>query len=145
MRRFSLIAFTLTTLFAGATLAADRQIDYGRITKEDASVNHRATADVDYGAMEASGFGNVADLLKSMTPEQRQQVLELAAKRQKELERMTPGQRKRLEAQLLEITNMIEGDVGFGNIDPAKLNTAKSKNLQGTLADIETYKRERVN
>ena len=49
-------------------------------------------SEVDYDAINAAGFADVGDLLKSMTPEQQKEVLRQAALKQKELEKRTPEQ-----------------------------------------------------
>lgn len=139
MLRLLLVISAASAIAASAAQAGDKKLNYGNIAKDD----RIEESDVNYNSMKAHGFDGVADLLEDMTPEQRREILDLAAERKQELEAMSPQERKALERQLRETAQMIEADVGFDNIDPAKLDAAKAKNTEGTMNDMGEFKKLR--
>ena len=129
----------LVLLAAGALIAPafaeQNQIDYSRITK-DTTIQE---GDVDLESMEAHGYGDIAEIYRQMTPEQKAAVLQAATARQKELEAMTPAERHKVEAQLKETAHMLEQNMGLENVDAAKLDTNKAKDVSGTMQDMKAY------
>lgn len=138
MLRLLLVISAASAIAASAAQAGDK-LNYGNIAKDD----RIEASDVNYNSMKARGFDGVADLLEDMTPEQRREILDLAAERKQELEAMSPQERKALERQLSETAQMIEADIGFDNIDPAKLEPTKAKTTEGTVTDIGEFKKLR--
>jgi len=92
-------------------------------------------ADINYNAMSNGGFNDVAQLLQEMTPQQRQAVLEQAAIKEQDLEKMTPAELESLRLQLRNIGDTIYMD----KIDPAKLDVAKSKPTPAIQKDLGNY------
>jgi hypothetical protein len=91
--------------------------------------------EINYNAISAAGFGDVARLLREMTPEQREAVLQQAAIKQQELQRMSPAEVEKLREQLRASGNTIEME----KIDPSKLDPNKSKSAAEIQNDLQTY------
>jgi|GEM_PF-5408502 len=97
---------TLIILMAAVTPASNARAQ---------QVNHRE--------FERAGFGDVGRLLQSMTPQQRSAILEQAAVKEKDLQKLTPQQLEQLRKQLREIANTME----ISKIDPQKLDVSQTK------------------
>ncbi len=95
---------------------------------------------VNYRAMEQGGFGDVAKLLKEMTPEQREAVMKQAKLQEKELEKLTPAEQESLRKQLRATANTIN----MQGVDPAKLDVAKTKSADDIRKDLGTYEEKRA-
>ncbi len=87
---------------------------------------------------ENEGFGGVAHLLESMTPEQRAEVMKQAAGKMDELQSMSPQQQQQLVKQMRDIATTID----FDNIDPAKLDASKSQSVADNQKNFDTYQKK---
>src|SRR5437868_4125235 len=94
--------------------------------------------EVNYQEMANAGFADVAELFKSMTPQQQTEILKQAAIKQEDLKQLTPAQLEALRAQLHHIKDTIYVD----QIDPAKLDPAKSKSTKDIQKDLDTYQQK---
>lgn len=94
---------------------------------------------INYHALKREGFREVADLLRSMTPEQREEILRQARQVGKDLEKMSPKERE----ALIKSLRGVQKDVDIENIDPEKLDPALSKDLHGIRKDIGKYEEKR--
>lgn len=91
--------------------------------------------DINYKSIEDAGFGQVSDVLKDMTPEQRAHLEREAENMLPELKAMTPSEIAELTQQLKEIQNTIDAST----IDAKKLDTTKIKSFGETQKDLDTY------
>lgn len=97
--------------------------------------------DINYRALETQGYGDVADILRDMTPEQRAEVLRQATMVQKDIENMTPEERYQLEVEMQQLNDVLfEGDTTY---DAQKLDPSKSKDLEGIRSDIDAFHKSR--
>ena len=94
--------------------------------------------DIHYDALRQDGFGEEADLIKSMTPEQRAEVMRQAEIKQQELKSLPPEKLEKLNTQLHDVHDTLYVD----QIDPAKLDVSKSKSTQATMKDIKVYQKK---
>lgn len=94
--------------------------------------------DIDYQAISNEGFGDVAELLRSMTPEQQKEILKQAAIKQQDLKKMSPEELRALKSQLRAV-----GDTFYMHkIDPEKLDASNSKSTQEIQADLNRYQKK---
>lgn len=94
-------------------------------------------AEPDYAAVRAEGFPEIAQLLASMTPQQRQAVLSQAGTAQHDLSRFTPAQIQALRAQLRQMTAGIDPH----QVDIGRLRVFPGKTAAQMQSDIVTYQR----
>jgi hypothetical protein len=95
-------------------------------------------AEINYSAMTDAGFGDVAELLKSMTPEQQEAILKQAAVKQEDLDKLSQEDADKLREQLRATADTIHID----KIDPAKLDVSKTKSTEQIKKDLETYQQK---
>lgn len=93
---------------------------------------------INYRALEQEGFGNIAQLLKSMTPEQQAAILKQAANEMKNLEAMAPQEREQLLQQMHHVASTLD----IENIDPEKLDPSKAKEMHQVQKDLSTYQQK---
>lgn len=89
-------------------------------------------------ADQAEISADVAKLLASMTPEQREAVLKQAAKNQKKLESLSPEERQKLEDKTVNTAKTMDLD----NVDPNKINVSRTRSVRGTEKDMDKYNRK---
>ena len=92
-------------------------------------------AEIDYAAISAAGFDDVAKLLQSMSPAQQQAVLDQAAVKQQDLQQMTPTELEALRAQLRAAGDTVDME----KIDPENLDVTKSKTAAEIQSDLKIY------
>ena len=92
-------------------------------------------AEINYTAVNEAGFSDVAELLKSMTPEQQAEIMRQASIKQKELAKLTPEQLEALRTQLCAVGNTI----AINKVDPEKLDPSKSKSTENISKDMKSY------
>ena len=135
MHHFLILIFLAAGALIAPALAQQNQIDYSRVTK-DTTIQEK---DVDLESMEAHGYGDIAEICRQMSPEQRAAILEAATARQKELEAMSPAERHKVEGDLKQAAGMLDQNMGLENVDASKLDTSKAKDVSGTMQDIKAY------
>lgn len=135
MHHFLILIFLAAGALIAPALAQQNQIDYSRVTK-DTTIQEK---DVDLESMEAHGYGDIAEIYRQMSPEQRAAILEAATARQKELEAMSPAERHKVEGDLKQAAGMLDQNMGLENVDASKLDTSKAKDVSGTMQDIKAY------
>jgi tRNA U34 5-carboxymethylaminomethyl modifying GTPase MnmE/TrmE len=94
--------------------------------------------DPNYQSMNKEGFGGVARLLESMTPQQRDAILKQAQANMGDLEKMSPQERQKLVAQMKQIAATID----FDKVDPAKLDPSKATGVAGNQKNFNTYQKK---
>ncbi len=94
--------------------------------------------DIDYAAMEKNGFADVASMLKSMTPEQRETIMKQARIKEQELQKLSPADLERLRRQLRKTADTIDID----KVDPDKLDPNKAKSAKHIQKDLDTYQKK---
>jgi len=99
------------------------------------SIQTATAQDKTYQDMQDAGFGDTAKLMQSMTPAQRQMVMQRAAAAQQNLQKLTPQQQEQLRQKLRTTQDTIQMD----RIDPNKLNTSQIKTSQDQMKDLDTY------
>jgi hypothetical protein len=95
-------------------------------------------AGIDYRAMEEQGFGDVAALMRSMSPQQQQEILAQAELKIQYLEKLSPQELQQLIEQLQKITSTIAMD----KIDAGKLDVSKSKDAGNIRQDLNIYQKK---
>jgi hypothetical protein len=100
--------------------------------------HHKKNDKINYHALEKEGFGNVADILKDMTPEQREEVLRQAKELEKELQTYSPEEREMLTDSL----RSLDGAIPQHGVEAKRLDPHKFKGLKGTKEDIKQYQRQ---
>lgn len=99
-------------------------------------VSYAAAKDkINNKSIEDAGFKSVSEILKKMSPEQLQQVIDEAEKLMPEVQAMNPKQLDDFTNRLLQVDNSIDvNSVDVKNIDPAT-----AKGLKSVEQDIEEY------
>ena len=93
---------------------------------------------IDYDALDKEGYGDIAEMLRSMTPQERASVLEEAGAKQEDLQKLSPEQLDHLDTQL----HKEAGTIDFQKVDPEKLNTSKTKPTPTIMKDLNTYQQK---
>ena len=83
---------------------------------------------INYESISQEGFGDVAKLLQSMTPAQRDMLMKQVAQKEKDVQKLSPAQLEQLRTQLRAIAVNID----FNKIDPATLDMARAQRVAGT-------------
>ncbi len=99
------------------------------------STTANANDRINYDNLEARGFGEVAHILKNMTPEQRNQVLEKARKIEKELKKLSPKEQQEIVNNLNQLNQLVD----FQTIDIESLNPENADNLNGIRSKMKLY------
>jgi len=86
-------------------------------------------------AMTQDGFGDVARLYKSMTPEQQQAVLKEAGVKMEELQEMSPEQQQQVFDQL----KAVHKTLSVNKVNPEAIDTSKTQSLDNTLQSLDSY------
>lgn len=86
-------------------------------------------------SIKEGGFEGVGKIIDQMTPEQKAAVMKQALEIQKELEKMSPEERKKLEDEMRATASTIDPST----IDVKKIDPSKSKNLHDIQKDVREY------
>lgn len=106
-------------------------------TSVNSNMVHAAGCDIDYKSLENAGFGNTANILKQMSPEQCADLMRSVEALKPQLLEMNQNEIRSLQAEAAKMDKLISPSINVKDID-----TKKSKaDLKSIQNDILNYKK----